>query len=531
MIQYDQGKWGVNFIFQCSGTVLTKAMVWSVPCSLIAMTISLVRTHVFEWEVMANSGMGALSAGYMAVLGFLLVFRTQIGYSRFWDGASYLQTIRAGWFNVCSSCFAFCSAKEEQKHNVRVLQHQLVRLTSMLYCAALQELCQMNDPNFELIELNGLEEAPLVWIKEKPEKCEIVMQWIQRLIVDNHNAGTINIAPPILSRVFQELANGIIDVSYARRIKAVPFPFPYSQAISIMLLIHSVMQTAIAGCTFENFIVAGCHAFITTLAFWSINYIAVEIEMPYGDDCNDLPLREMQRSMNQSLLTLLDRRAQTPPLYDFEARPQEVHFVWSDWTCLEQDLEVKANDATTLGVPSSKGKKAPRKTVAFKTVSQCAGSVAIYVPEEAEPKAPDKEPLLQAPVATPFTEVAKVIPKPSPVMDKAKELDMQFEAFSKAISDGLRQLTTVGTQQLSRLTEIVERGPLEAKRMDDRWLQLITAQGGKNLANGGIAGASYITPLPLGSDLQAPTAAQPPGCKPLSGLCTIGPRTEGVRIA
>ena len=36
------------------------------------------------------------------------------------------------------------------------------------------------------------------------------MQWIQRLIVDDIGNEVLNIAPPIISRVFQERFNGIV---------------------------------------------------------------------------------------------------------------------------------------------------------------------------------------------------------------------------------------------------------------------------------------------------------------------------------
>ena len=58
------------------------------------------------------------------------------------------------------------------------------------------------------------------------------------------------------------------------------------------------------------------------MAYWSINYIAVEIEMPYGDDLNDLPVTSLQRDFNQSLITLIDRRAHTVPSFDFDP---EIH--------------------------------------------------------------------------------------------------------------------------------------------------------------------------------------------------------------
>mmetsp|Transcript_79744 Transcript_79744/g.145780 ORF Transcript_79744/g.145780 Transcript_79744/m.145780 type:complete len:309 (-) Transcript_79744:135-1061(-) len=45
--------------------------------------------------------------------------------------------------------------------------------------------------------------------------------------------------------------------------------------------------------------------FITVFTFHSLNFIAIELEMPFGDDENDLPLDHFQAEMNRSILLLL----------------------------------------------------------------------------------------------------------------------------------------------------------------------------------------------------------------------------------
>jgi len=57
--------------------------------------------------------------------------------------------------------------------------------------------------------------------------------------------------------------------------------------------------------------------FVVTFSYWCINYIALELAMPFGDDSNDLPLHNMQRSMNQSLRTLINPKSQAVPNFGF----------------------------------------------------------------------------------------------------------------------------------------------------------------------------------------------------------------------
>lgn len=356
MIEYEQAYWACWLAFRLRGSVFPRSLSCAVPSAAIA---AVVHITCEVWDIQLNHDATAqtqIVSVFSFVLGFLLVFRTQIAYSRFWDGASHLQTIRGGWFNVVSSCFAFCTPKTEKAPEVQVFQHQIVRLMSMLYCATLQQVCEMRERTFEIIDFKGMDPDRICWMQTRPDKCEIILQWIQRLIVDNHHSGVISIAPPILSRVFQELANGIIDVSNARRIKMFPFPFPYAQMISIMLMIHWVVQTIGAGLMMGTWYSAAVLAFVSTLTFWSINYIAIELEMPYGSDDNDLPLAEMQRIMNRSLVTLLKPEAQHPPAFAFNDTEHTMCVIRA-WHVDEMDRRHSQNEKTGSFDSSTYGTK------------------------------------------------------------------------------------------------------------------------------------------------------------------------------
>merc|ERR1712012_841499 len=89
---------------------------------------------------------------------------------------------------------------------------------------------------FELLDAAGIDDDSLVAIRESDAKVELVFQWIQQLIVENitqisgeERKGVLDIPPPILSRTFQELANGIVAYNDAIKVSSIPFPFPYAQ--------------------------------------------------------------------------------------------------------------------------------------------------------------------------------------------------------------------------------------------------------------------------------------------------------------
>eukprot|EP00930_Biecheleria_cincta_P046476 TRINITY_DN32054_c0_g1_i1.p1 TRINITY_DN32054_c0_g1~~TRINITY_DN32054_c0_g1_i1.p1 ORF type:complete len:612 (-),score=110.19 TRINITY_DN32054_c0_g1_i1:58-1893(-) len=310
MIDYSPGRWQVALVFRCSGSVFPKAAAWAIPSTLLAVLLH-------KWVIERDENMSVSQfSSYNFVLGFLVVFRSQQAYSRFWEAATIVQQVRGEWFNAISSCVAFCSTKPERHPEVQKFQNALIRLASLLYCSSLQQIAVLQDEAFDIIEVEGFQLESLEYLAAAPEKALVIMQWIQQLIMHNAETGVITAPPPILSRVFQELSRGIVNIVNAQKITDIVFPFPYAQMVSAMLM-ASALITPIALATIMNN-VTWCAVlnFVSVFSFWAINYIAAEIEMPFGDDPNDLPVAALQRGFNQALITLADERCAKCP--DFE---------------------------------------------------------------------------------------------------------------------------------------------------------------------------------------------------------------------
>jgi len=259
----------------------------------------------------------SLWAGFTSVLGFLLFHRSQQAHSRWWEGGTLLQQVRGEWFNAYSSLIAFCSPEAAKQDAVDEFQHLLGRLMSLLFCSALQQVSpQQRDRSFEIIGVEGIDPRSLHFLSSTPDAVEVIIQWIQRSTVLNMSAGVLTVPPPVLSRVFQELSRGIVNLQNARKIADFPFPFPFAQTSVVMLLIHWIASPVIISLMLEKY-VAALTSFILIFFFWCVNYISLSLEMPYGDQENDLPLDQMQSDWNRSLCTLLAKTAQSPPRFQF----------------------------------------------------------------------------------------------------------------------------------------------------------------------------------------------------------------------
>eukprot|EP00448_Togula_jolla_P025611 CAMPEP_0170653190 /NCGR_PEP_ID=MMETSP0224-20130122/47280_1 /TAXON_ID=285029 /ORGANISM="Togula jolla, Strain CCCM 725" /LENGTH=335 /DNA_ID=CAMNT_0010985055 /DNA_START=152 /DNA_END=1157 /DNA_ORIENTATION=+ len=262
------------------------------------------------------------------VLGFMIVFRSNQAYSRYWEGAGLVMQVKGEWFNAASSLFAFCSSDPTRASEVDDFQHGIVRLMSMLYCSALEQISfcgnESSKERFNIFDNSGLEQQYHEFLQTNSKhKVEVIVQWLQRSIVRGAETGVLPIPAPILSRVFQELSRGVVTLTNAQKINELPFPMGYSQMLSVLLLIYTIGLPLTCGVVLTSWTHAGPVTCLSTFVMWAIMFISRELEMPFGTEANDLPLQEWMEAMNDSLQILLDPGTQASPTFTFS--PTDLH--------------------------------------------------------------------------------------------------------------------------------------------------------------------------------------------------------------
>lgn len=321
MIDYSSKTSAFGLILRWRGSIFPKALLWAIPASINAGVVNWLWYDIGGLEGIAEvSAAAAVWSSFTFILGFLVVFRAQQAYARYWEGATLVQQARANFFNCCSNLIAFCTSKPEMREPVEEFQHLLVRLVSMLQCVGLQTVADMESVRFEFFNTDGIDKESLRFLSSKMDKhqrCEIVAQWIQRLIINADRSGIIDVAPPILTRCFQELSQGLVHIINARIMTGIPFPFPYAQMLSLLMVIHWLVTPAFFALVINSHVWSSLLTFLCVLAFWGTNYIAAEIESPFGDAPNDLPLFALQKDMNSSLWVLLHSTTQRVPSFSF----------------------------------------------------------------------------------------------------------------------------------------------------------------------------------------------------------------------
>lgn len=267
---------------------------------------------------LSESGMDELAASQTwtaatAVLVSLLAFRTVQALSRFWEGTSLLHQMRGEWFDAVSCLVTFSrGAVETKPEEVKVFRHTIVRLMSLCHGSALEEIAETDQ--LRSLDVFGIDHGTLRHLKECKRmygfnRVECLLHLFQVLIMKSLEDGVLPIAPPILSRVYQTLSRGFVNQLNARKIADTRFPFPYAQLIATLLLLVMILTPLMLASLIHNTVFACLFSFLPVFGMFSINFIAAQLENPFGSDDNDLPLEHFQTEMNSSLLMLLHDNA------------------------------------------------------------------------------------------------------------------------------------------------------------------------------------------------------------------------------
>jgi len=295
--------------------VAPKAAAYALPCACISL---LYHFMLNQWGLSPSfedvaSGDTVLLSLFTSILGFLVVFRAQLAYGRYWEGITLVEQACGVWLNGVSNLVAFCSVAPEKKESVREFQYMISRLASLLVCESMSDISKMDPSQFSHLSMDGFELSSLEYLETSPARMNTVLQWMQRLVVENLRSGVLDIAPPILTRVFQEFSIGYVHFIDANKLTTIPFPFEFAQAVLVMLTFFSFGPLPLVSALTLDPAKAFISSFLVTFVFWAVHHIAVEIELPYGNDPNDLPLGEINDRFNRILLSLLDRKAQNIP--------------------------------------------------------------------------------------------------------------------------------------------------------------------------------------------------------------------------
>jgi len=285
MINYNPKDW-ITFIFHVhkADTIRT---LWPLMLSVAVFSgliayLELNYLKLAETTYVKNIGMMHNLLGF--VISMLLVFRTNTSYDRWWEGRRLLGALT----NVSRNFAIKIKSLKLKSSHIEFFDYAIAK-----YAFALQEHLrekQYFGKNSLLIEVDGGKHIP----------NQVAASISLRVFELQANGEITNEQLMILNadvQQFTEICGG------CERIKNTPIPYSYSAFIKKFIFIYVI--TLPFGWVFSlgYFVIPIVPFILYVLA--SLELIAEEIENPFGEDANDLPVNEICNNIEKHVGEIL----------------------------------------------------------------------------------------------------------------------------------------------------------------------------------------------------------------------------------
>ena len=271
MITYNPKDWFILILkFHKSDTF--RVLLPSLFCiGIYAAIIVFSEAHFFHLETKNPTVMHSI-LGF--VLSMLLVFRTNSAYDRWWEGRKIWGSMVNNSRNISLKLSAFLIHEKDKQEFKHLIVNYIYSAKNHLRGKYIQEEFTPTT-NINLSKFADANHKPNLIAKEIFVKI-------------NHLHQNKDLTPEHLFILNDELKSFTDNIGACERIKNTPIPYSYNIFLKKMIFLYIMSLPIFFGSEFGYTTVP--ITVIVLYVFASIELIAEEIEDPFGDDDNDLPL-------------------------------------------------------------------------------------------------------------------------------------------------------------------------------------------------------------------------------------------------
>lgn len=289
MIDYNPKSWfKLIFAFHRSDTfrILWKEILY---IGFFTLGITLLKITYFPQEHVLDNLIAVYSLiGF--VISLLLVFRTNTAYDRWWEGRKKWGELLNNSRNLSVKIAAFGLHAEANDFFARMIVNFMAASRDQLRTGVELSKLQLTDEEFAL-----LKDATHV-----PQTIQLLMyRKLQNLQKEQIISGDDR-------KILDVNLNSFLDcLGACERIKNTPIPFSYNLFIKKFIFIY-VTTLPLAFVNQFGFY----SALIATFVFYvlvSMEVLAEEIEDPFGEDDNDLPINAIVERIESNVMAILKK--------------------------------------------------------------------------------------------------------------------------------------------------------------------------------------------------------------------------------
>ena len=338
-----------HLIFSMKGSALPRAMIPGLVSAILSLLIDRCVPEEYVDKILEHP---YPFQPFAYVAAFVLVFRTNVAYNRYWEMSTQVTLMGSKWGDAAVEALTFDElprgkTPEERGKKLasrRLFQALMVRRFSLMHGLALQYLrrddqldnlhrvtvasptcvpmglgtfggidgpMSRSDAAWQLIEILG---GVCDWERSRlvaaHDRVGYVFSNIVHLSNQRRADGNLGVDAPVLSRYYQLISDGMLGFRQARKIEDLPFPWPYTQAVAAFLGVFTIffplLLAKFANGDVSTLWVGPTISFLTVTAYTVLHKVARALEDPFVHPPNDLPANALQAAFNSRLLTTWD---------------------------------------------------------------------------------------------------------------------------------------------------------------------------------------------------------------------------------
>jgi len=280
----------LRLALQYRGSVIPAIMPPVLLCAAVGLVISLLHAYIHPLNIPV---LGTIIP--TIVLGLLLVFRTNTAYERFWEGRKLWGLMVNTTRNMTRLMWVAIPSETEAERQDKIAALQLIIAIAIatkqhLRHESLEELTPLLTP----AQLDSLAAVP-----NPPLRIAL---WLENYLHDQYHQGRL---PLYQLTVLDDHLRNLVDVvGGSERILKTPIPLAYAIHLKQLLLLYCLLLPfQLVG---QLGIFTGLVVGLIAFTLFGVEEIGLEIENPFGRDCNDLPLDAICQTMQQNIQDLIE---------------------------------------------------------------------------------------------------------------------------------------------------------------------------------------------------------------------------------
>jgi putative membrane protein len=262
-----------------------------VVCAYTALIVYIENTWLHLSEQHPLRHFGALQALLSFVISMLLVFRTNTAYDRWWEGRKHWGTLVNNSRNLAIKVNAMLPQNDTKNRS-------FFKKLIPLFAEALQQHLVSEKTRVALYSQPHPEIPEFDESKHLPNQIASLMSNKMNLL---YKEGILSGEQMIILN--SDLQSFTEVCGACERIKNTPIPYSYSTFIKKFIFVYTITLPFGMAYSLQYLLVPIVGFVFYVMA--SLEMIASEIEDPFGNDANDLPMKKMADNITKNVADIL----------------------------------------------------------------------------------------------------------------------------------------------------------------------------------------------------------------------------------